>query len=73
VDLARSEILVRAGKGNRDRRTMVPQTMRRQLGDHLAGVRRLHEKDVALGAGWVALPYALARKYPNAGRELGWQ
>jgi integron integrase len=73
VDLARGEILVRAGKGNRDRRTMLPQTIRRHLAAQLTEVRDLHERDLARGAAFVALPHALARKYPNASRELGWQ
>ena len=73
VDLARGEIVVRAGKGTHDRRTMLPRTMRRRLGTHLAQVAHLHETDLARGAGFVALPHALGRKYSNAARGLGWQ
>jgi len=73
VDLVRNEIVVRAGKGDRDRRTMLPVALRNPLTAHLVRVRRLHEADLAGGAGWVALPHALARKYPSARRELAWQ
>lgn len=73
LDLARAEILVRDGKGRKDRVTMIPHLVREPLAIHLARVRRLHEADLATGAGHVALPYALARKYPTAAREWGWQ
>lgn len=73
VDLCRGEITVRSGKGERDRRTMLPAVVQEPLAGHLRVVRRQHEEDVARGAGWVELPYALDRKYPNAGREWGWQ
>ncbi len=73
VDLVRNEIVVRAGKGDRDRRTMLPVALRNPLTAQLVRVRRLHEADLAGGAGWVALPHALARKYPSARRELAWQ
>ena len=73
VDLVRNEIVVRAGKGDRDRRTMLPVALRNPLTAHLVRVRRLHEADLTAGAGWVALPHALARKYPSARRELAWQ
>jgi len=73
VDFAGHEILVRAGKGDRDRVTMLPDAMHGQLQRHLSAVQHQHEEDLGDGAGWVALPYALASKYPNAGREWGWQ
>jgi integron integrase len=73
VDFGQNEIVVRAGKGDRDRRVMLPQALRGPLASHLSRVRRLHEEDLARGAGWVALPHALGRKYPNAGRQLAWQ
>ena len=73
VDFARGEIVVRRGKGGRDRRTVLPVVVRRSLATHLAQVRAQHETDLARGAGWVELPDALGRKYPNAGREWGWQ
>ncbi len=73
VDFGGNEITVRGGKGDRDRRTMLPERLQAVLLRHLAEVRRQHERDIAAGAGWVALPGALGLKYPNAGREWGWQ
>jgi len=73
IDFSRSEILVRDGKGFKDRVTMLPATVARPLQEQLCGVRALHERDLADGGGEVFLPYALARKYPRAGREWGWQ
>jgi integron integrase len=73
VDFGQNEIVVRAGKRDRDRRVMLPQALRDPLADHPSRVRRVHDADKVGGAGWVALPHALARKYPNAGREFAWQ
>lgn len=73
VDFARREILIREGKGFKDRVTMLPATLGRPLQQHLARVRELHARDLAAGYGDVYLPYALARKYPKAAREWGWQ
>jgi len=73
VDFGANEITVRSGKGDRDRVTMLPERLKGPLLHHLADVRRRHERDVGEGAGWVALPGALERKYPGAGREWGWQ
>lgn len=73
IDFAANEIMVRGGKGDRDRVTMLPERLKGPLLHHLAEVRRQHERDVAVGAGWVELPGALGRKYPGAGREWGWQ
>jgi integron integrase len=73
VDFARNQITVRGGKGDRDRATMLPAALALDLAKHLETVRDLHETDLRAGAGWVELPWALARKYPNAGREWGWQ
>jgi integron integrase len=73
VDFAASLIVVRDGKGAKDRVTMLPAAVRADLTRHLQGVRRQHERDVKNGAGWVELPDALGRKYPNAGRQWGWQ
>ncbi len=73
VDFATHEITVRGGKGDRDRVTVLPERLEGRLLEHLATVRQQHERDVAEGAGWVALPGALAVKYPRAGREWGWQ
>ncbi len=73
VDLAQREVRVRDGKGLKDRVTVIPVRLVEPLGARLAATRRLHEAAVAAGGGWVALPDALGRKYPNAGREIGWQ
>jgi len=73
VDFGRNEIVVRAGKGDRDRRTMLPAALKDPLGRLVEAVRCQHQRDLAAGAGWVVLPHALGRKYPNAGREWGWQ
>ena len=73
VDFACNEIVVREGKGDKDRRTVLPVSLRAPLEEHLARVRALHDADLAAGAGSVRLPGALAAKYPNAPREWAWQ
>ena len=73
IDFARKEIVVRDGKGEQDRITMLPQSISKALEAHLDGVKGLHEQDLKAGFGEVYLPYALERKYRNAARELGWQ
>jgi len=73
VDFARREIVVREGKGFKDRVTMLPDSLVAPLREHLVRVRALHERDLREGGGEVYLPYALARKYPAAGREWAWQ
>lgn len=73
VDFERCEITVRRGKGAKDRRTVLPAAVSADLGQHLAIWRRGHADDAARGGGWVALPDALERKYPAAGRDWGWQ
>jgi integron integrase len=73
VEFARGEILVRDGKGFKDRVTMLPESAAAPLREHLTRVQALHERDMAEGVPPVFLPYALGRKYPNGGREWGWQ
>ena len=73
VDLAKRELRVRDGKGRKDRVTIVPARLVEPLGAQLASTRALHGSDLASGAGRVWLPDALERKFPNAGREFGWQ
>jgi integron integrase len=73
IDLQRREVTVRDGKGRKDRVTVLPARMVAPLEAHLARVRRQHEADLRQGAGSVALPHALARKYPSAQREWCWQ
>lgn len=73
VEFARHEIIVREGKGFKDRVTMLPEAVVVHLKAHLVKVKALHEEDLAQGYGEVYLPFALDKKYPNAGREWGWQ
>lgn len=73
VDFARNEITVRDGKGGKDRHTMLPRSLADALLRETERARLLHEADLAQGFGAVWLPHALARKYPSAPREFGWQ
>ncbi|GIV83778.1 MAG: integron integrase [Candidatus Roseilinea sp.] len=73
IDFVQSQIIVRDGKGEKDRVTMLPTSLVAPLQEHLARVKHLHDQDLAKGHGYVDLPYALARKYPNANREWIWQ
>jgi integron integrase len=73
IDFATNQIVVRGGKGDKDRVTMLPGIAKPGLLEHLEDVRVQHRHDLAAGAGWVELPTALTRKYPNAGREWVWQ
>ena len=73
LDFARHELAVRDGKGGKDRRTMLPDSLQGPLQDHLRRVKLMHQQDLAQGYGTVYLPYALDRKYPNANRDWRWQ
>jgi integron integrase len=73
IDFARHQIAVRDGKGGKDRVTMLPQSLEPSLQAHLKRARAIHDQDVADGWGRVRLPDALARKYPGASSEWGWQ
>ena len=73
VDFGYGRIIVRDGKGLKDRVTMLPQRLQRSLREHLAHVKAMHERDRALGFGAVYLPDALGRKYPNAAKSWPWQ
>lgn len=73
VDLQRHEISVRSGKGGHQRITMLPVRLVPNIARQIERVREQHRQDLDDGAGWVALPGALERKYPNAGREPAWQ
>lgn len=73
IDFARREILIRDGKGGKDRRTVLPLSLLEPLRREIERARVLHEADLAEGRGATWLPHALARKYPNADREFGWQ
>ena len=73
VDFGYSQLLVRDGKGEKDRITMLPRCLDEPLKRQLQKARQLHDRDLQEGFGEVHLPYALARKYPRAGFEWGWQ
>ena len=73
VDFGMNELIVRSGKGNKDRRSILPQSLLSDLQAQVDKARRQHAKDLARGYGEVYLPGALARKYPGAARETGWQ
>jgi integron integrase len=73
IDFARNQIVVRGGKGDKDRVTMLPEALKDGLQRHLERVRLLWGKDVQEGFGEVYLPEGLARKYPRAAREWRWQ
>lgn len=73
VDLESNQLTVRRGKGQKDRRTMLPLMLKERLRTHLLGVRSQHDQQVARGEGRVALPSAIGRKYPGASTEWVWQ
>lgn len=73
VDFDIRQITVREGKGNRDRVTVLPGTILNLLTRHLERVKQQHDTDLNNGGGYVKLPGALARKYPDANRQWGWQ
>jgi integron integrase len=73
VDFAYNQITVRDGKGFKDRVTMLPALVKPALTEHLQPVKAQHQRDLEKGFGKVYLPYALARKYPSAPAEWGWQ
>lgn len=73
VDFDAGLLVVRSGKGDKDRMTLLPASLHEELRAHLAQVRQWHEADLANGHGEAPLANALARKYPKAGREWGWQ
>jgi integron integrase len=73
IDFGQYLIFVRGSKGDKDRTTILPQTIKDTLKKHLDEVKKLHDKDLAGGYGEVFLPDALERKYPNAAKEWGWQ
>jgi len=73
IDFQMKQLTVRSGKGDKDRFTTFPATFSPLLQSHLAGVKTLHQQDLAQGHGEVYLPHALARKSPHATKEWGWQ
>lgn len=73
LDLERREIIIRQGKGDKDRVTMVPASLVDELRDHLQARRVMHDTDLATGHADVELPHAIERKYPRAGQQWAWQ
>jgi integron integrase len=73
LDFAQKRLIVRSGKGAKDRTTLLPKALFEPLQKHLARVKELHARDLAQGYGEVFLPDAIARKYPNASKEWPWQ
>lgn len=73
IDFSSNEILIRNGKGAKDRVTMLPGTLKDHLREHLLRVKEIHERDKAAGWGCVPIPGALEKKYPNASRDWAWQ
>jgi integron integrase len=73
IDFDRNQVMVRCGKGQKDRATMLPGMVSAALAKHLASVKIQHGADLASGCGRAALPGALDRKYPSAAAEWGWQ
>ncbi len=73
VDFDSLQITVREGKGGKDRITMLPTALKEPLRHHLGRIKSLHDRDLEAGFGRAPLPGALARKYPTADREWGWQ
>jgi len=73
IDFGANQITIRDGKGQKDRVTMLPASAKESLFNHLEQVQRIHREDLNHGFGRVYLPDALARKYPSADREWGWQ
>lgn len=73
IDFQQNKITVREGKGDKDRVTMLPESLKVQLREHLAKIRQAHEVDLLEGFGNVELPFALDKKYPQADREWKWQ
>ena len=72
IDSKKNTIMIRAGKGDKDRITIFPESIKNQIDEHLARVRRVYDRDRKAGIAGVFLPGALSRKYPNAGKEWIW-
>ena len=73
IDFEQSQIVLREDKGEKDRLTILPASLVEPLKAQITFVTRQHERDLLDGYGSVELPFALARKYPNADKELAWQ
>ena len=73
IDFENNLLMVRSGKGEKDRALMLPEKMREELVKHVAFVKEVHGQDMKMGYGEVSLPDALGKKYPGAPKEWGWQ
>jgi integron integrase len=73
VDLENDLLMVRSGKGEKDRALMIPEKIKEEIAKHVASVKEIYEQDVRIGYGEVSLPDALEKKYPGAAREWVWQ
>jgi len=73
IDFNYNQIVVRDGKGEKDRITILPDSIKEYLKNHFREIKLVHEKDIKKGFGEVVLPYSLQKKYPNAGKEFIWQ
>ena len=73
IDFNEDLLFIRSSKGDKDRKTILPESVKKDLLMHLDKVKSLHEQDLSNGFGEVYLPYALERKYPHAAKEWGWQ
>ena len=73
INFSSRQVIIRSGKGNKDRVTILPQSLVEKLQAQIRYAKSLHDRDILEGFGEVYLPYALNRKYPNAGRQFGWQ
>lgn len=73
IDFSRNEILIRNGKGGKDRVTMLPGTLKPSLESHIANVKKIHSQDLHEGWGKVQLPCAISKKYTNASQQFAWQ
>ena len=73
IDFVKNQIIIRNGKGSKDRTTMLPKKVKSALRAKIEEVKKQHMKDLSKGEGSVYLPYALEKKYPSAGKEFKWQ
>ena len=73
IDFGNGLVIVRSGKGDKDRSLAMPEAVRETLKQHLADIKETYQKDLSIGYGEVALPNALEKKYPQAGKSWAWQ
>jgi len=73
IDFENNLLMVRSGKGEKDRALMIPEKIKEELSKHVASVKEVHDQDMKMGYGEVSLPDALEKKYPSAPKEWGWQ